>query len=115
MSSLAIIINATDAPVTVDSAKNSTGIYAPQATFVAYSVVASASSSPVGTTLIIQGSVDNTNWIALSTAVTVSGNGVFGAYLAPEMCSFLYYRLAYARSSGSYVATTTAVLKGSPL
>ena len=115
MSSLAIIINATDAPVTVDSAKNTTGIYAPQATYVAYSVVASSASSPVGTTLIIQGSVDNTNWIALSTAVTVSGNGAFGAFLSRDQCSFLYYRLAYARSSGSYVATTTAVLKGSPL
>lgn len=115
MSDQAILIQTTEAPLTIDSAKTSTAIYAPVASKIAYQVVASSASSPVGTTLIIQGSLDGTNFAALSTAVTVSGNGTFVAELSPQQCSYVYYRLAYARSSGSYVATTTVVAKGSPL
>ena len=115
MSNMAILSNETYGAVTINSAQNSTAIYAPGAEHVAYLVVASAASSPVGTTITIQGSIDNTNWAALSSAISVTGNGAFSVDLTTKQCSYIYYRLAYARSSGSYVATTTALTKGSPL
>ncbi len=110
--SLAVLDGEVYAPITVNAATNSTATYAPLAVSVAYVVVASASSSPVGTTIIIQGSIDGTSYAALTTAVTVTGDGVFTAYLTPGQCSYKYYRLAYARTSGSYVATTSTYTKG---
>lgn len=97
---------------TIDGAENTASVYAPKAQHICYMVVASASSSPVGTTIQVQASLDGTNFVALDSAVSVTGNGVFHAKVAPSSAAFLYYRLAYARSSGSYVATTTLVTKG---
>jgi hypothetical protein len=113
MNPMAVLCLETYEANTINTAKNTAAIYCPSAEHVSYVVVASSASSPVGTTLIIQGSNDGTNFTGLSTAVTVTGNGVFTANLSAASVAYLYYRLAYARSSGSYVATTSVCAKGS--
>lgn len=95
---------------TVDSNEQSAVIDAPSAWTVAYVTVASSASSPVGTAIQIQGSIDNANWVNLGSAVNVTGNGVFGVSIADA--GYRYYRLSYTRSSGSYVATTSVLAKG---
>jgi hypothetical protein len=111
--SRARLIDTTEAPQTVnttlfsasyDTAGNVAGFAA--------TVVASSASSPTGTTVKIQGSLDGTNWHDLSTntadaITTVTGNGIFGVHLNQQQTVHRYYRLQYNRSSGSYIATTT--------
>jgi len=113
--SLAILSNETQAALTIDAAKNSPAVYAPFAEKVAFAVVASAASSPVGTTVGIQGSIDGVNYATLTGLVTVTGNGTFFVELGERLCSYIWYRLVYARTSGSYVSTATALTKGQPL
>lgn len=108
-----VLIQETYSPNTIDSAKVTSTITCPQAEHVAYVVIASASSSPTGTTLQIQGSLDGTNFVNLNSTVSVTGNGNFTINLSAANSSYIHYRLSYARSSGSYVATTTCVAKGS--
>lgn len=113
--SLAILVNTAQAAVTVDSAKTGTAVYLPGASQIAFVVVASAASSPVGTTFIVHGSPDGTSYVPLTTAVTVTGDGNFSVEVPAHQTVYVYYRLAYARTSGSYVATTTVIAKGAPL
>lgn len=98
--------------VTIDSAKTTAAVYAPQAEHIAYIVVATSASSPVGTTLQVQGSLDGTTYANLNSTVSVTANGTYTINLSAANTSYIYYRLSYARSSGSYVATTTLVTKG---
>ena len=104
---------AVDSALTIDSAKNGTAVEvnakgAPQT--VAFVVTASAASSPTGTTIQLAASLDNTNWILLGSTVSVTGNGSFT--VSDDRPKYKYYRIAYARSSGSYVANTQACVKG---
>jgi len=101
--------------VTIDSAKNTIVFECPQAIYICFSVVASAASTPTGTTIQAQGSLDGVNFHVLDTAVTVTGNGNFAVHLTGINVAFKYYRLAYARSGGSYVATTKVLFKGQEL
>ena len=103
------LVETTYAALTIDGAKQTTAIDAIEAETICYQVVASSASSPVGTTIQIQGSLDGTNWTALGSAVTVSGNGTFAS--VETTCAYRYYRLAYARASGSYSATTKLLVK----
>lgn len=98
--------------VTIDSAKATEAVYAPQAEHIAFVVTASSASSPVGTTIQIMGSIDGTNFAALNGTVNITGNGVFTINVSAANASYLYYKLAYARSSGSYVASTSILVKG---
>jgi hypothetical protein len=107
------LIDTVYANVTVDGAKQTAAVECPEAETLCYQVLASAASSPSGTTIQIQGSLDGTNWTALGSAVSVTGNGVFAS--TETTCAYRYYRLAYARSSGSYVATTRILAKGEVL
>jgi hypothetical protein len=97
---------------TIDSAKQTAAVYAPLAEHIAYVVVASSASSPIGTTLQIQGSLDGENWVNLGNTVTVTGNGTFTISLSAANASYIWYRLYYARTGGSYVASTRLVTKG---
>lgn len=107
-----MLVQKTLAPVTINSAQQTESFLCPSAIYIAFSVVASSASSPVGTTIQIQGSLDNTNFHNLDTAVSVTGNGNFACYLTGVNAAFKYYRLSYARSSGSYIATTKVLMKG---
>jgi hypothetical protein len=98
--------------LTIDSAKTTDTLECPQAATICFVTVASAASSPVGTTIQAQGSLDGTNFKALDSAVSVTGNGTFGVNLTGINAAFRYYRLAYAWTSGSYVATTSILFKG---
>ena len=101
------------APVTIDAAKTTESINCPEATTIAYSVVVSSASTPVGTTIQIQGSLNDVNFHALDTAVTISGGTISATvHLSGTDCAFKYYRLSYGWTSGSYIATTHVLLKG---
>ncbi len=106
------LIEITYSAVTIDSAKQTASINCSHAEHVAYVVVATSSSSPVGTTLQIQGSLDDVNFVNLNGTVSVTGNGAFTITLTPANTSYKFYRLSYARSSGSYIATTSVLAKG---
>lgn len=96
--------------LTVDGAKQSTAIDASAARVVTYVVVASSASTPSGTDIQVQGSLDNSNWFDLGSSDTVSGNGVFSVSIVDA--AYKFYRLSYTHSSGSYVATTSVIAKG---
>lgn len=115
MSDSALLVLKTYDALTVNAALNTDATYAPNGEKVSYMVVASGASSPTGTTIAIQGSLDGTNFATLTSAISVTGNGTFLVENSAAHCSYIYYRLTYARSSGSYVATTTVCVKGSPL
>jgi len=106
------LVNTTLAPLTIDAAKQSASFYCPMGQSAAVVVIASAASTPVGMTFQFQGSLDNINFVNLDSAVTVVANGVFAQALLPSSCSYLFYRVSYLRSSGSYIATTSILIKG---
>jgi hypothetical protein len=110
-----IINNTQYAAETVNAEKFTDPIYAPNAEHVVYFTVASAASSPTGTTLQIQVSLSGSTWVDVGTATSVTGNGNFTVFLSQAQSSFMWYRLKYTRASGSYVATTQAVFKGEDL
>jgi hypothetical protein len=109
------IVDKVEAALTVNAALQTTAVKAPEATYVAFQVVASASSSPVGTAIQVQGSIDGTNFANLGSAVNVTGNGAFMVAISGSDCAYKHYRLSYTRSSGSYVATTSVLFKGEQL
>jgi hypothetical protein len=107
-----VLIQERYANLTIDSAKQTAAVFSPKAEHIAYVVVASSASSPTGTTLQIQGSIDGDNWANLNSTVSVTGNGTFTINLSQANASYSYYRLSYARTGGSYVASTTVLAKG---
>lgn len=96
--------------LTIDSAKNTVSIDSAGGDTLTYMVVASAASSPTGTNIQIQGSLNNVDWSNIGSATSVTGNGTF--FQSASALAFRYYRLSYTRSGGSYVATTSVLLKG---
>lgn len=107
---LQLLADVSLAPVTIDAAKATAAITVGKGRTIAFQVVASSASTPTGTTLQIQGSLDGTNWFNDGSAVSVTGDGALG--ISKDTLPWLYYRLSYTRSSGSYVATTRYVIKG---
>lgn len=103
-----------DTAVTVDGAKTGATFSLDNAKYFSVVTVASGSSTPTGTTIQVSVSNDGTNWVALGSAVSVTGNGSFA--IASADCSaalsYSYARIGYARSGGSYVANTRICLKG---
>lgn len=108
----AVLIYDKYAAETIDTARFSVPIYCPDAQYLSYMVVASAQSSNTGTTITIQGSHDGVSFASLVTVVAVTVAGNYTVNLAALFPSYAFYRLAYARTSGSYVATTTVMAKG---
>lgn len=106
------LIEKTEANQTVDGAKNSASydVAGIGGDSIAFVVTASSSSSPTGTTVQLQGSLDDTNWVNVGSAVSVTGDGSFS--VSQDRPPYRYYRVALAHSSGSYVATTKVLVKG---
>lgn len=104
------LIEETYDALTIDSAKTSASQDAGEASHIAYSVVASSASSPTGTAIQLQGSLDDTNFFDIGSAVNVTADGAYS--VASSALAYRYYRLSYSRSSGSYIATTSILLKG---
>jgi len=99
-----------DPALTVDGAKSGAWVDVSGCDSIAFVTVASASATPVGTTLQLQGSLDKTNVIAVGSTTSVTGNGAFA--VGADRPLYKWYRVSYARSSGSYVANTYVLAKG---
>lgn len=104
--------NKVDAAVTVDAAKNSLGIdvggFGPLT--IAAQLVLTASAAPVGITAILQGSIDGVTYFDVGSSVSLAGNGT--VKLAATSVEYKFYRVAYARTSGSIVSTAQVLVYG---
>lgn len=70
----------------------------------------SGSSSPVGCTAQLAGSLDGLIWIPIGTATAISANG--NLPFTQDRPPYCKYRIQYAITSGSFVSTSTCLLKG---
>lgn len=104
--------NAIEVPRTVNAAVNSaiidlSGTGCDSMTIV---LVISGSSSPTGCTAQLAGSLDGTTFIPIGTATAIAGNGALS--FTQDRPPYVKYQIQYARSGGSFVSTSTVVLKG---
>lgn len=104
--------NKANAPVTVDAAKAGTAVDVSSLgpLTVAVQLVLSAASSPTGITATLQGSLDGTNFFDVGSSINLTANGV--QKLAATSVEYRFYRVRYARSSGSIVSTETFMVYG---
>ncbi len=72
--------------------------------------VASASSTPVGATLQLQGANDQAYPVSVGSTVAVSGDGNFA--VEKDRPVYKWYRIKYAISTGSYTSTLEVLGKG---
>jgi hypothetical protein len=99
------------ATLTIDAAKNGDVVDAGGCESLAFQLVCTAASAPVGISATLQRSNDGTNWVADGSATNLTGNGVYAIEkLSP---AFKFYRLAFSYTSGSIVVATHVVGKGS--
>lgn len=77
---------------------------------LAFVMVATSASTPGTSSIQLEGSLDNTSFVTIGSAVTVSANGVFSLTL--DRPPLRYYRIAYAIASGSYTSTLSVLVKG---
>lgn len=107
--------NSANASVTVDAAKSSravdVSIYGPLT--IAVQLVLTAASSPSGITAILRGSLDGINFFDVGSSVALTANGVLK--LTATTVEYKYYRVSYARTSGSIVSTERFMVYGSSL
>lgn len=110
MSIIKRLIEEIYANVTIDGAKTTETIDVAEGSSIAFVTTASSSSSPTGTSIQLQGSLDGTNFFAIGSAVDVTTDASYT--VSATGLAYRYYRLSYAWSSGSYVATTSVLVKG---
>lgn len=77
---------------------------------IAVQLVLSSASSPSGITAILQGSLDGTNFFDVGSSVALSANGV--SKLTATSVEYKFYRVNYARTSGSIVSTERFMVYG---
>lgn len=104
------LIEKTYDALTVDEAAQTEAINVDKGHYLVYVVVVTDESSATGTTIQLQASLDGVNFVDHGSAVTVDGNGTFA--VTKNNLPYKFYRLAYTHSSGSYVATTSVLVKG---
>lgn len=104
--------NQANAAVTVDGAKSGTavdvGSYGPLT--IAVQLVLTSASSPSGITAILQGSLDGTNYFDVGSSISLSANGA--QKLTASTVEYKFYRVTYARTSGSIVSTERFMIYG---
>lgn len=107
------LINVIDTPLpqlTIDAAKNSDPVDSDGCQSLAFQLVGTAASAPSGITATLERSNDGVNWAADGTATSITGNGVYA--IEKVSPAFKFYRLAFARTSGSIVIAIQVVGKG---
>ena len=104
--------NKANSSVIVDGAKSGTAIdvssFGPLT--IAVQLVLTSASTPSGITAILQGSLDGTNYFDVGSSINLTGNGV--QKLTATSVEYKYYRVTYARSSGSIVSTERFMVYG---
>lgn len=104
--------NQANPAVTVDGAKSGAAVdvskYGPLT--LAVQLVLTAASSPSGITAILQGSLDGTNYFDVGSSINLTANGTLK--LTATSVEYMYYRVTYARSSGSIVSTERFMVYG---
>lgn len=104
--------NEANPSVTVDGAKSSVSVdvskFGPQT--LAVQLVLTAASTPGSITATLQGSLDGTNFFDVGSPVNLTANGV--VKLTATSVEYKFYRVTYARSSGSIVSTERFMVYG---
>lgn len=104
--------NNANASVTVDAAKAGTSVdvskFGPLT--IAVQLVLTSASSPSGITAILQGSLDGTNFFDVGSSISLTANGV--NKLTATSVEYKFYRVNYARTSGSIVSTERFMVYG---
>lgn len=79
---------------------------------LAYTMVASAASTPGTATIQIEGGLlaSMADAVVIGSALTVSANGSY--LLTLDRPSLRYYRVSYAIATGSYTSTLRVLVKG---
>lgn len=104
--------NAENPAVTVDGAKAGASVdvskYGPQT--LAVQLVLTSASTPGSITAILQGSLDGTNFFDVGSSINLTANGV--QKLTATSVEYKFYRVNYARTSGSIVSTERFMVYG---
>lgn len=104
--------NNSNSSLTINAAKAGTSLdvsgFGPLT--IAVQLVLTSASSPSGITAILQGSLDGTNFFDVGSSITLSANGV--QKLTATSVEYKYYRVNYARTSGSIVSTERFMVYG---
>lgn len=77
---------------------------------IGFIMALSSPSSPVGTSIQLQGSIDGTTYVAVGSTVPVAAAGTYT--VGTDRPLFRYYRVAYALTTGSYNAVLMCLVKG---
>lgn len=100
-----------EAPRTVTAAANSAAIDVSKGgDSLTIVLVISAIATPSGCSAQLAGSLDGSTWIPIGSATAISANGAVP--FTQDRPPYVKYRIQYACSSGSFVSTSTCVLKG---
>lgn len=98
--------------VTVDSAKSGAAVdvggMGPLT--IAVQLVLTDAATPGSITATLQGSLDGVTYFNVGSAVALTANGTVG--LAATSVEYKFYRVTYARTSGSIVAAARFLVYG---
>lgn len=104
--------NQANPSVTVDGAKSGSVVdvskYGPLT--IAVQLVLTSASTPSGITAILQGSLDGTNFFDVGSSINLTADGT--QKLTATSVEYMYYRVTYARSSGSIISTERFMVYG---
>ena len=104
--------NQANPSVTVDGAKSGSVVdvskYGPLT--LAVQLDLTSASTPSGITAILQGSLDNVTFFDVGSSINLTANGTLK--LTATSVEYMYYRVTYARSSGSIVSTERFMVYG---
>lgn len=102
---------ALEAPRTVSAGVNSAALQLPAGSdSLTIVLVISAASSPSGCSAQLAGSLDNSTYVPIGSATAISANGTVP--FTQDRPPYLYYRIQYACTSGTFVSTSVVVVKG---
>lgn len=77
---------------------------------IAFVMVVTGASTPGTASISLEGSLDDTSFVTIGSAVNVTANGVLS--LSTDRPVFRHYRVSYAIASGSYTSTLKVLVKG---
>lgn len=104
--------NEANASITIDNAKSGTVVdvskFGPLT--LAVQLVLTAASTPGSITAILQGSLDNVTFFDVGSSINLTANGTLK--LTATSVEYKYYRVNYARTSGSIVSTERFMVYG---
>jgi hypothetical protein len=104
------LVEQTVESLSITEARNSPVVDVQSAESIVYVMVSTSASSPNTASIQLQGSLDQTSWVNVGSAVNVTTNAVHS--VSEDRPKFRYYRVAYAIASGSYTSTLKCLAKG---